>query len=215
MFVAGEDLWSQGLEGSALWLLSYLYLLGVIDNIRTQAFRWIPPGAKDERIPDFFVRLTHPQDCGIVQMKAQRYLTAEIADEFRQEAAFARSKGLFHLLWTDEYPLTRGLKTNIARIRRGQATPAPEDEYEAFVKFLRTHGRVSASEVARAGHAPALIDIAASRAQAFFNITEGLNGLTTISAEPLFDPRQFFLASGYDPEDVWNSLPSVGDQSRR
>jgi hypothetical protein len=202
------DNWTEGTEGVAVYALEYLQQIGVVRRFKPQACH-IPVPDGSMFIPDFLVERGWDGAVGVLELKAARYLTPEVQEKFRFRAALCQEHGLFHMVWTDKFPLTPGMKSTLFRIRQARSVEPPPDEYDAFCSFLRERRIITALDVARAGHSPSLIPIAVRRGDAHVDFTKAIDEHTLVRTAPVIDGRQFFMGSGFDPEGWWNSLPSA------
>lgn len=198
----GTRHYTEGLEILATYAFEYFLKLGVITNWKLQPYYWF-----GKRVPDALLRLAGDGKLAIAQVKSAKYLTADVQAAFDQEAAEARGYGMSHLVWTDQKPLTSGMRDTLLQLRRARNVPVDPACYEAFLDFVRQEKEVTALQIAKAGHHPSMIPVAVRNIDLFIDITEKINERTIVSSHQKFDGRRLLLGFGFDAKAWWNSLP--------
>lgn len=200
-------MWLEGNEPLAAYVLDYFKRIGVVRRWKEQPFVWLPDGAKAPRVPDFLVELAIRRQL-IVQCTSRKYLTAQVCADFEAERETAGRAGMLHVVWTEERPFTRGVRTLFMRIRGARSTPHNPAALQALNDFVLDAGHVSVAELCSAGHEPALILVAVDHGTVFVKLTEDVNENTIVSSSPITDGVGFLLGSGFDPQGWWNGLPN-------
>ncbi|SCK37569.1 hypothetical protein VAR608DRAFT_3465 [Variovorax sp. HW608] len=208
ILIDGEYKHIEGFENLAAYALNYLAKTGQIGRWKSQPFQWQLEKDGPLRVPDFLVELlVPPPRYLIIQVKAARFLTVAIQNEFERERAAARPLGVEHVVWTDKRPLDQKARNLFFRIRNSRQYP--EGELVALVSEVEKSGSCTALQLAEKGHDPALLPIAIQQGRVFLDLRGSIHEQAIISTSPITDPREFLLCNWADPTSWWNSLPST------
>lgn len=119
-------------EATALLLLKYLQQVPhSVRRFKSQAFDLGELGGPVGRIPDL---LTESEDyiLHVIQVKAKRFLTEEVAAKFEVEREFLEPRNFKFHIWTDKDVLSNPLFQNIRIWDRGYRNPASKEEMAAI-----------------------------------------------------------------------------------
>ena len=201
----GATVWTEGgNETTAMYLLEYLIILGVVKRWKPQPFPWFD----DQKVPDCLAEIrVERQPFAVIQVKSEKYLTPAVQAEFDVERQELESVGMRHLVWTEKRPLTPAMRSALFRIRGARNTPHNPEDLVALVRHVQERGRLTLGDIAAAGYEPALVPIALRSGELYVSLKERLDAPAIVSATPIIDARSFLLGSGFDAESWWNHLP--------
>ncbi|MDM0075742.1 hypothetical protein QTH90_15170 [Variovorax sp. J2P1-59] len=202
----------EGYENLATYILNHFRLTSGIAFWKPQPFQWQIEGDGPLRIPDFAVELLPPASTKvIVQVKASKFLTAEVLAEFEKERILANRFGVEHVVWTDKQPLGIQARNLFFRLRRARHDPYSQPDLDALVSEVSSIGSCTALQLVERGHDPTLLPIAVQQGRLFIDLKGAFNEQTIVSSRPVTDAREFLLNHWSDPQAWWNSLPSGED----
>jgi len=116
-FENNKEIWAEGgNELTAVLLLMHLQSLGVVRRFKFQPFNFYDLDEALEGVPDILVEMSNGRFY-VVEVKARRYITAEVNEKLNQIDESLKSLGIDYLLWTDKdkYGRTNKLNQNVWR----------------------------------------------------------------------------------------------------
>lgn len=196
----------EGYENLAAYILEFLRTQGIVSRWKAQPFSWLITPEGGWKTPDFLVELQEDLLLVILQIKSKRFLTAEVDAEHRCESALAGPRGVRHAVWTDRKPLDTPARDLFFHLRKARNAAFREAELNSLVQEVQRLERVSALDLARLGHDPALIPLAVMKNAVHINFMRKLDADTLVCSAPVADGRELFLGGWNSSTDWWDSL---------
>lgn len=202
----GRYVGAQGArESAALTVLEYLYKLGHITRFKEQPFRTTENEFGVEIVPDFLAVSAAYNEPFVIEVKNTRFL-----DRFTQ-SKLASNRMRFvpchlnYIVWTDQRPLNKALRTNISQMRHyGELVSLLERN--ALSAFVIDCGSISVEAALKKDFDLSDIYAAAWHGEIHFEITSPMNFKTKLSPLPVQNLPAIFLNSKHGEDDWWANL---------
>ena len=201
-----ETMVSGGHERAAALLLDHLWAVGLISRWKPQPLCMSEIGGSSA-VPDFLAELRRPPGTlHLIQVKAARFLTQEVNEEFDGQRLVAQSNGMGFHVWTNANVLggkTLHTLNNLDRGSRNSPVPERIEEIRVAAQQCKTLGelldRFDWDDV----------EAAAASFAYFIDVTKSMDRnspIRTTAAPQLYE--HLFMGRS-SPTSFWKSLAPV------
>jgi hypothetical protein len=189
-------------EATALMLIKHLWRNDMIKRAKVQPFSLDELDGRARRVPDFLVELSNG-DLVVIQVKAARFITSEVQEQFDQEREFLEYRGFRYCVWTDKTCLGHPVSETVRAIDRGTLLPIAQVALEKVRDHALAHHTLGdlLNEFGWDTTAAAL-----AQGAAFINILEKLNETSTLNSNFSSNLYGGLFSNWNATVDFWDTL---------
>lgn len=201
-----------GIEGgnelTAFLLIEILQTAGLVRWFKEQPLQLTTEVHGIEAVPDFIFEWMDGR-VYVPEVKAKRYITADVLSAVKQLTGLFAEGGITYLLWNNKDHVDKTLWSNVRKVWNCRGALYAQSELDHARAAIRD-GPQTIGALVKRGVDPDVIYHLVDRGHAHINLTQKRNEHLLVTEKANSEYYRRLLGSQHDPEGWWNALSGSG-----